>query len=89
MLQGATSVQTWLRFLDLDALVKNHNWYLHGNPFKDRKVVLDKAILDMAKESLHAPKQVGHNLLISNFQKQIKQDCLAAQNLGNESTLIR
>ena len=45
-----TKKQTWLHALDLEKLINEHKEYLHGNPYKNRKVVLNRAILDKAQD---------------------------------------
>lgn len=50
VLNGTTTKkQTWLHALDLEKLIKVHTEYLHSNPYKTRKVVLNQAILDNAQ----------------------------------------
>ena len=56
--QGMTERQTWYHCLDMDSLVAKHTRYLHGNPYKQRKVVLDESILAESKQSKHPPQQI-------------------------------
>lgn len=88
VLHGMTATQTWLHCLDLDDLVTRHTRYLYGNPFKERKVVLDAEILAKAKQSHHCPKQIKETLLIPTFHKLIESECLAAKEAGGQSVLI-
>ena len=39
MFRGPTKNQIWMHGLDLEELVATHGRYLHGNPFKGRKIV--------------------------------------------------
>ncbi|KAF2012232.1 hypothetical protein BU24DRAFT_465791 [Aaosphaeria arxii CBS 175.79] len=46
LLRGLGSKQTWLTTLQPSILVSKYKEYLHGNPYKDRRVVLNQDILD-------------------------------------------
>lgn len=45
LLKGAGGSQTWLTAADPEKLVQKYGSFLHGNPFQDRKVCLDREIL--------------------------------------------
>ena len=87
VLNGFTSNQTWLHGLKLDELIKQHQRYLHGSPFKTRKVVLDAAILDRAMKCPHAPKAVLSSTVRLKFAQQLKKDCQEAEK-AKESVLV-
>lgn len=78
ILQGTTKHQTWLHCLDLDELVQSHTRYLHGNPYKQRKVVLDKEILDKAQNGQHCVQKTKPGSLRSTFRSSIRNECQAA-----------
>ncbi|KAL8820290.1 MAG: hypothetical protein Q9223_001456 [Gallowayella weberi] len=89
LLQGHTQRQTWLHCLDLEKEVQHHQRFLHGNPFKPRKVVLDARILQAAtaKDSKH-PVQFAHPRdLRIKFVTTLKQHCTAADKAG-ETVLV-
>ena len=89
LFQGLTESQYWLYTADLDTAVKTHKEYLHGNPFKDRKVVLDADILDRAR---NGPQPITHArsvLLREKFRSKIRSECRAAEkDKGNVLILI-
>lgn len=56
----ATKVpQIWLHALDVDALLNQYTQYLHGNPYRNRKVVLDTSLYAKIKDSKN-PLQKPH-----------------------------
>lgn len=79
VLQGATKRQLWYHCVDLDDLVKKHVHYLHGNPYKQRKVVLDADILGKAQNGPHSVQRVKPCNLRSTFRASVKNECKAAQ----------
>lgn len=81
MFRGLTKNQTWMHALDLEDLVAAHGQYLHGDPFKTRKIVLDKGILDRATQArdLH-PVKIGS--LQVGFREQLKIQSEAAVKEG-------
>ncbi|KAJ5834808.1 hypothetical protein N7447_000834 [Penicillium robsamsonii] len=46
LLKGLGMHQTWITAADPRKLVEKYGAYLHGNPYEDRKVCLDKDMLD-------------------------------------------
>ena len=58
LLHGMTDKQSWFHALDLEALIKAHTEYLHGNPYKARKVVLNDKIPEHVQSGPHAPKRI-------------------------------
>ncbi|KAL8782335.1 MAG: hypothetical protein Q9213_005456 [Squamulea squamosa] len=87
LMHGCTKIQHWYHCLDLDALVQKHTRYLHGNPYKQRKVVLDDKILQRAKNSGYRPQRIDPGNLRSRVQTIIKSECVAAEKL-NENVLV-
>ncbi|KAL8636366.1 MAG: hypothetical protein Q9226_009264 [Calogaya cf. arnoldii] len=81
LFKGLTTIQHWLHCVDLTPLVDQNTQYLHGNPYKPRKVVLDHKILKGAQsaESGNTPiRQCKETLLLSTFRDTIKAECTAA-----------
>ena len=80
LFRKATTNQKWLHCLDLELLVKAHTKYLHGNPFQERKVVLDKSRLTSAHNSKdgHALKRMKPTSLRLDFKKAIREACAEA-----------
>ena len=64
-----------------------HQHYLHGNPYKQRKVVLDANILAQAKQARHPPQHIRPDHLKLETKKIISSECEAAE-FANESVLI-
>ena len=84
---GTTRNQQWIHCLDLESLVQKHTRYLHGNPYKKRKVVLDKEILTAALKSPHAPVSIKAMGIKVAVIKRIRETCVAAEAAG-ENVLI-
>ncbi|KAL8965186.1 MAG: hypothetical protein Q9183_003985, partial [Haloplaca sp. 2 TL-2023] len=87
LFNGITPVQTWLHCLDFQALLDKNPIYLHGNPYKPRKVVLDQAILHQARTSNNPLRRSPPLQLLTRFREQIESDCAAAEASG-ENVLI-
>ena len=85
--QGVTERQTWYHCLDIDSLVAKHTRYLHGNPYKQRKVVLDENILAESKQSKHPPQQIQAEKLKLKTKNLITAECKDAES-ANENVLI-
>ncbi|KAL8941742.1 MAG: hypothetical protein Q9216_002070 [Gyalolechia sp. 2 TL-2023] len=88
LFEGMTITQTWYHCLNLPALVKANQRYLHGNPYKNRKVVLDEKLLKKAQhESKHPVVMIKPQDLLSKFKATVKDECEAAAAAG-ENVLI-
>ena len=85
--QGMTENQTWYHCLDLDSLVAEHSRYLHGNPYLQRKVVLDEKILAESKASKHPPQKVRADKLKLKTKTLITAECKASES-ADETVLI-
>jgi len=87
LLGGITEHQTWMHCLNLEALVAGDGRCLHGNPDKERKVVLDAGILDKALRSQHPPVFVDPVGLREEVVRRIREECVVAT-LRGEDVLI-
>lgn len=87
LLSGMTTHQTWIHCLDLEVLVAGDGRYLHGNPDKERKVVLDAGILDRALRSQHPPVFVDPVGLRGEVIRRIRDECNFARS-GKENVLV-
>lgn len=90
LLNGLTVSQTWLHCLDLPKCVRSHERYLHGNPFKERKEVLNAEILrTFSGGSLkHVPKRVGGISLKKAFIDKIMSECKIAHEKGRNVLIL-
>ena len=89
VLNGMTKTQAWYHCLDLDALIQAHTRYLHGNPYKTRKVVLDAEILKKAHNGPYAVQGFEPPNLKNAVTRRITADCKAAEQTGeNVLTLL-
>ena len=90
LLHGLTDKQSWFHALDLKALVDTHEQYLHGNPYKSRKVVLDKDILERVQSGPNALQKIkfDQNNMKRTFMRQVKEDCQAAEKAGEHVLLL-
>lgn len=79
--RGMTQHQTWMHCLDIEDLLKVHGPYLHGSPFKTRKVVLDTEIVKKAKAPGGSLHYLQHGALKLAFQKKLVSECQAAANM--------
>lgn len=91
LLQGTTTKkQTWLHALDLDKLINEHKEYLHGNPYKNRKVVLNRAILNKAQDKASKDSitkiENARNLKMQ-FRNQFVSVCKTAA-AANENVIL-
>lgn len=84
---GTTSSQTWMHSLDLDELVRQHTHYLHGNPYKSRRVVLDSDILKRAQSGNFPLVRVPRTDLKKRFQQRIREECTEAEK-SNANVLL-
>ncbi|KAL8938990.1 MAG: hypothetical protein Q9216_003600 [Gyalolechia sp. 2 TL-2023] len=80
--QGLTQHQSWFHCLDLDLAVQLHTRFLHGNPYKKRKVVLDNAILQQTKSARDQPQHFSETDLYHKFCAKLKDECEAAEKTG-------
>ncbi|KAL9135963.1 MAG: hypothetical protein Q9175_002826 [Cornicularia normoerica] len=85
--QGITDSQNWYHCLDLDNLIAKHGRYLHGNPYEQRKVVLDSTILAQSKLSRHPPQYIKPHDLKNRTKSLITAECKAAE-IAKENVLI-
>lgn len=84
---STTKHQSWMHSLDLGKLVEKHQVYLHGNPYKRRKVVLDDSILERSLKSRHLLEQLNPLGFKSKVLQRIRGECSKA-NEGKENVLI-
>lgn len=87
LLSGTTEHQTWMHCLDLKTLIAENTRYLHGNPYKERKVVLDAEILDQALRSRHPPVPSHPFGFRVKVIQTIREQCNLAR-LKKENVLI-
>ncbi|KAL8788895.1 MAG: hypothetical protein Q9213_001418 [Squamulea squamosa] len=85
LLHGLTKHQSWLHCLDLKSLIDQHEVYLHGSPFKTRKVVLDAEMLSSAATTDLVKCAVGS--MKSKFEHKLRDECQAAAQAG-DSVLV-
>ena len=85
--QGLTDNQNWYHCLDLDGLIAKHSRYLHGNPYRQRKVVLDADILATSKKCQHAPQYIKPEVLKTKTKNLMTAECKAAET-AKENVLI-
>jgi hypothetical protein len=86
LFSGKTANQTWLHCLDIAKLSSEHK-YLHGNPFKDRKVVLDADIYQRMSISSNPLEYVSPASLKLRMKQTIRQEYKKAQ-AGDENLLL-
>ena len=79
--------QNWYHCLDLDGLVAKYEHYLHGNLYKQRKVVLDAKILAQSKSSQHPLQYIKPKNLKLKIKNVIMAECKAAK-IAKENVLI-
>lgn len=86
LFHGLTPNQSWIHGLDLQKLVDTHKQYLHGDPFKKRKVVLDRVILDRATQAQDlCPRPMAQ--LRSTFRTKLESEAKAASE-GDQDLLV-
>ncbi|KAI4191060.1 MAG: hypothetical protein L6R41_000375 [Letrouitia leprolyta] len=85
LFNGLTPNQCWMHCLDFDQLLSIYPPYLHGNPFKTRKVVLDRGILAKATNLVKISTPGGLRLA---FKNKLRDECRAAARAGDESVLV-
>ena len=88
LFNGVTPSQTWLHCLDFQKLIDKNGLYLHGNPYKTRKVVLNQAILDHAQKGDNPLQYHDPLLLRTRFREQVKSQCSAAAAAGETVLLM-
>ncbi|KAL8847472.1 MAG: hypothetical protein Q9221_007498 [Calogaya cf. arnoldii] len=82
---GLTTNQVWMHCLNLRQLVQQHKPYLHGSPYKPRKIVMDDTIIKHAKDLVHSGTAGGLRLM---FKQTMRKECEKAAQAGNESVLV-
>ena len=78
--------QTWLTSCDPKYLVKQYTRYTHGNPFQERRVVLEERLL----KDIYAPgtlNVVAPNILLDRFLTAVRDECAAAVQ-NNQDVLL-
>ncbi|KAL8668278.1 MAG: hypothetical protein Q9168_007089 [Polycauliona sp. 1 TL-2023] len=80
LLSGLTKHQIWLHCLDLHELVQQHRTYLHGSPWKTRKVVMDHKIINGAKDLANAGSAGALRL---KFLQALRTQCQEAAEAGD------
>jgi hypothetical protein len=86
--------QRWYHSANIEGLLNregNEDGYLHGNPYKTRKVVLNKEIYQtMLKHPSHAPRRIENDfkgITVQVFKEVLKSEALAVKASG-ENLLI-
>ncbi|KAI4190613.1 MAG: hypothetical protein LQ346_004890 [Caloplaca aetnensis] len=85
LFRGLGKSDCWIHCLDLEGLISKHSVYLHGNPFKRRKVVLDQKILEGATNLIRVSAAGGLSL---KFEQTLRTTCADAAKAGDESVLV-
>ncbi|KAL8981669.1 MAG: hypothetical protein Q9205_003613 [Flavoplaca limonia] len=85
LFSGLTKHQTWIHCLDLHQLVTSFRPYLHGSPFKTRKVVMDHDIISKAQDIVQCNSAGGLKLM---FKKALRKEVQEAAKAGDESVLV-
>ncbi|KAI4274448.1 MAG: hypothetical protein LQ337_003929 [Flavoplaca oasis] len=88
LFNGVTPSQTWLHCLDFQKLIDKNGLYLHGNPYKTRKVVLNQTILSHARTGNDPLQHADPVLLMSKFRERTKSECRAAAAAGENVLLM-
>lgn len=83
-----TSHQVWMHGLQLEPLVDRYKVYLHGSPYKERKVVLDADILSRAESGRHAPEYTKPAVLKERFKKVLREQCEKATEFGDNVLVL-
>lgn len=78
--------QIWLTCCEPKDLVEEYTRYAHGNPFRERRVVLEERLLN----DIYAPgtlRVVAPNVLLDRFLITVKEECEAAVK-NNQNVLL-
>ncbi|KAF3060565.1 hypothetical protein CFAM422_011135 [Trichoderma lentiforme] len=70
LLKGLGSEQTWLTAADPHKLLAKREHYLHGNPFQDRKIVLDRDLLERGE--LTPVTVIQSSEMIDRFLQEVR-----------------
>ncbi|KAF2710540.1 hypothetical protein K504DRAFT_264762 [Pleomassaria siparia CBS 279.74] len=84
LLHGQGSSQTWITSETPEYLVSRYKTYLHGNPFNDRKAVLDQELVNRGFGS--GCVIVGRDSLCDSFLSHLKKESQLAKD--NEQPLL-
>lgn len=74
LFRGRSEHQTWFHSLNFTVLLKKHGQYLHGSPFKERKVVMNKELYKSEKAVLDRGYRTPSNLS-GAFLDKLKEEC--------------
>lgn len=86
LLRGVGSSQNWITSEEPEYLVQRYHQYLHGNPHKPRKIVLDQKIVSEGK--LGKISVFPRQNLKSNFIQILKAECSEAEAKGDPVLIL-
>ena len=75
--KASVANQTWLTSCEPTDLVKEYTRFAHGNPFQERRAVLEEGLLT----AIYAPgtlRVIAPNVLLDRFLATVKEECKAA-----------
>jgi len=85
LVKGHGASQLWITAESPDYLVKKYKTYLHGNPYQERKIVLDAHVVaEGIEDNLHV---AGRDELCTVFKEKLKQEAEAARK-ARQSLLV-
>ncbi|KAH0566222.1 hypothetical protein GP486_000369 [Trichoglossum hirsutum] len=79
--------QIWLTCCSPKLLVEQYGRYAHGNPFRDRRVVLEERLLDPILEA-ETLRVVEPKILLERFIKTVEGECKEAEKAGQDVLLL-
>jgi len=86
LMKGLGASQTWIATSSAEDLVKNYDEFLHGNPYQDRKVVLNEALLQRGEIT---PVTVAAESDLHDVTMEVlKKECQIAKSTGAPVLLL-
>ena len=79
--------QIWLTCCSPKGLVDKYTRYAHGNPFQERRVVLEERLLDTIKGA-GTLRVVEPKILLERFLKTVETECTAAAKADQKVLLL-
>jgi hypothetical protein len=77
LLHGFGASQTWIATCSAEALVERYEEFLHGNPYRERKVVLSRALLE--RNQLTPVKVTAESEMRRVVMEALERECQIAR----------